>query len=335
MDATLYTGTGAGSLTVTNAGQFKPDLVWAKSRNTASQNNVLVDSVRGASIVLSSNLTDAEQALSSINPFNSNGFNANGTVANGYAQNVSGYTYVGWQWQAGQGTTSSGTGTGGITSVTQSVNTTAGFSIVTYTGSGSNGTVTHGLGVAPKMIIVKRRNNGTDNWRVYHASIGAGNILSLNATNASASSSATWNNTAPTSTVFSVGTESNTNASGSTIVAYCWAEIAGFSKFDSYTGNGSADGPFVYTGFRPKFLMFKRTDTTSGWYIHDSSRNTSNVVNLRLLPNTTDAEATVTTLDFLSNGFKLRTSDADRNASGGTYIYMAFAEHPFKTSNGR
>ena len=338
MDATLYTGTGAGALTVTNAGQFKPDLVWAKSRNTASQNNVLVDSVRGVSIVLSSNLTDAEQALSSINPFNSNGFNANGTVANGYAQNVSGYTYVGWQWQAGQGSTSSNT-QGSITS-TVSVSTTAGFSVVTYTGNSTSGaTIGHGLGVAPKMIIVKTRN-AVDNWAVYHSSTGATQYLQLNNTNASASSITLWNDTSPTSLVFYLGTNNDVNDSARTYVAYCWAEIAGFSRFGSYTGNGSTDGPFVYTGFRPKYLMVKCSSSTGNWVIVDTSRNTYNVTNLSVEANNSDAEQTGTsstmpTMDLLSNGFKLRTTSTGGNGSGTTYIYMAFAENPFKNSNAR
>jgi hypothetical protein len=332
MDATLYTGTGAGSLTVTNAGQFKPDLVWAKCRNTASQNHVLVDSVRGASIVLSSNLTDAEFAISSINPFNSNGFGANGTVNNAYSQNVSGQTYVGWQWQAGQGSTSSNT-SGSITS-TVSVNATAGFSVVTYTGTGANATVGHGLGVAPRMIIAKRRNT-TQDWGVYHASIGNTGALALNLTIATDTNIAYFNNTSPTSSVFSVGTGSAFNANTGTFVAYCWAAISGFSAFGSYTGNGSADGPFVYTGFRPKFVLVKRTDTTNDWAIIDTSRSAYNVSSAVLFPDLSDAEQASgnLTIDILSNGFKLRATST--NASGGTYIYAAFAENPFKNSNAR
>ncbi len=218
---------------------------------------------------------------------------------------------------------------------TVSVNATAGFSVVTYTGTGANATVGHGLGVAPRMIIVKRRNNGTDNWRVYHASIGAGNTLALNSTNASASSSVTWNNTAPTSTVFSVGTESNTNASGSTIVAYCWAEIAGFSKFGSYTGNGSTDGTFVYTGFRPKFIIIKTSSNVDSWYVLDTSRSTYNATNQRLFPNLSNAESSGDAIDILSNGFKNRSTTTINNLNGATYIYMAFAENPFKNALAR
>jgi hypothetical protein len=254
--------------------------------------------------------------------------------------NTSAATYVGWQWQAGQGTTTTGTGTGGITSVTQSVNATAGFSIVTYTGSGSNGTVTHGLGVAPRMIMVKWRSGGgltAQDWNVYHASVGATARLFLNTTAASATTSVAWNNTAPTSSVFSIGTGTDVNGSGASYVAYCWAEIAGFSKFGSYTGNASTDGPFVYTGFRPKFVLIKRTDSTSNWYLFDTSRDTYNVMKNELLPNSTNAEADNTRwIDTLSNGFKIRADNASQiNASGATMIYMAFAEHPFKNANAR
>jgi len=327
MDATTYTGTGTTQVLV-NQGQFKPDLVWTKSRSNA-YNNVLCDSVRGVAKGLFSDLTNAEDTASPtsyVQAFNSNGFSVN----IGTNSNANGATYVGWQWQAGQGSTSSNT-SGSITS-TVSVNATAGFSIVTYTGTGANATVGHGLGVAPSMMIIKQRNSA-QSWSVYHASLGATKRLYLNLTDAVETTTTAWNSTAPTSSVYSVGTSAATNGNGNTFVAYCWADVSGYSKAFSYTGNGSADGPMVYLGFRPTFVMFKRTDTTSGWYIHDSSRNTSNVVNLRLLPNTSDAEATVTTLDFLSNGFKLRTSDVDRNASGGTYIGMAWASNPFKNSN--
>jgi hypothetical protein len=332
MDATLWTGTGT-NLNVVNASQFKPDFVWIKNRSTTNYHN-LFDSVRGVQKAVYSNATDAEATeTQGLLAFNSNGFN----IGTNGGTNGSGNALVAWQWQAGQGSTSSGTGTGGITSVTQSVNTTAGFSVVIYTGSGSNGTVTHGLGVAPKMIMVKNRTTAGGNgiWRVYHTSLGGTKYINLNETTAATTGSTVWNNTDPTSSVFSVGTTGTVNDSGNNYVAYCWAEIAGFSKFGSYTGNGNADGPFVYLGFRPSFVMIKRSDTTGNWIIYDDARNTYNVVNLRLIPNTTDTEATVTTFDFLSNGLKLRTSDADRNASGGTYIYAAYAENPFKNANAR
>lgn len=325
-----YTGDGAASKTVvdTNAVSFTPDFVWIKGRSGATD-HALYDAVRGTTKDLVSNSTAAETTQSTgLTAFTNGGF----TIGNLAKLNTSGATYTAWCWKA-NGAGSSNT-SGSITS-TVSVNATAGFSIVTYTGTGANATVGHGLGVAPKMIIFKQRN-AVRGWIVYHASLAnASTVIYLNVTNAANTDATAFNATAPTSSVFSVGTSADTNQSTGTYVAYCWAAIAGYSAFGSYTGNGSADGPMIFTGFKPKFVMFKRTDTTSGWYIHDSTRNTSNVVNLRLLPNTSDAEATVITLDFLSNGFKLRTSDVDRNASGGTYIYAAFAENPFKNSNAR
>jgi hypothetical protein len=336
MDATLYTGTGA-TQSITNAGGFKPDLVWAKTRSTVSS-NLLYDSIRGVNVYLSSNQTAAEATLAnSLTAFNSNGF----TVGSDSNINGSGVTYVGWQWQAGQGTNTTGTGTGGITSVTQSVNTTAGFSIVTYTGSGSNGTVTHGLGVAPSMIIIKARagaDASTRSWSIYNKNLGNTSVIWLDLTSAvNTSRPLYWNSTSPTSSVFSIGTDTDVNRSSQTYVAYCWAEIAGFSKFGSYTGNASTDGPFVYTGFRPKFVLLKRTDSTSNWYLFDTARNTFNVMKDELLPNSTNAEADNTRhIDTLSNGFKIRADNASQiNASGATMIYMAFAENPFKNANAR
>ncbi len=254
------------------------------------------------------------------------------------ARNVSGQTYVGWQWQAGQGTNT--TNTAGTVTSTVSVNTTAGFSIVLYTGNGGAMTMGHGLGVAPKLIILKDRDIGRP-WPVYHGSLATNQYLILNTTAAAATSTSYWNNTAPTSTVFSVnGLEGNVGANGEKYVAYCWAEIAGFSKFGSYTGNGSADGPFIFLGFRPKFVMIKKTDSVTAngnWVIIDTSRNIYNVANLLLFPNLSDAETTVTAVDLTSNGFKIRASGAvtGLNLSGSNFIYMAFAENPFKNSNAR
>jgi hypothetical protein len=340
MDATLYTGNGSTQVIV-NQAQFKPDAIWIKTRSAGAYNHHLVDSVRGVTKNLRPNLTGAEDTVTDqVTAINSNGFTLGKDTA-GPADsevNVNGNTYVGWQWQAGQGSTSSNT-SGSITS-TVSVNTTAGFSIVTYTGNGTYpSTIGHGLGVAPKWIITKTRN-AASNWRSYHSVLGAGSFMEgLNNTNAAFSSSTIWNNTSPTSTVFTVGS-ADVNGNGTTYVAYCWAEIAGFSRFGSYTGNGSADGPFVFTNFRPKFVIVKRTDSTGDWYVIDSSRATYNQIGPGLNPNTSSAEFTLGSptggaLDFLSNGFKWRGTYVDMNASGGTYIFMAFAEHPFKNSNSR
>jgi len=329
MAATTYTGTGA-ALTVSNAVNgvsFQPDLVWVKSRSTA-ENNFLFDSVRGSAPnynYLSSNLTNAEATpgVSMLTAINSNGF----TLGTNGGVNTNAATLVGWQWNAGGSTV---TNTSGSISAQVRANTTAGFSVVTFTGTGSAATVGHGLGVAPQMVIAKTRN-GVNDWFVYTQARGATKTLYLNLTNAEGTTSAVWNNTAPTSTVFTVGTTFSTN----TCVAYCFAAVAGYSAFGSYTGNGSADGPFVYLGFRPRFIMFKRTDSTGSWFMEDSSRGTYNVMGPELYANNSDVETTVSRLDFLSNGFKMRAANAGDNANGGTYIYMAFCENPFKFSNAR
>ena len=325
MDATLYTGNLTGQ-SITNAASFKPDLVWIKSRSAATDNK-LTDSVRGATIALVSNSTAAETTdLTGMTAFNTNGF----TLGASTTYNNTGATYVGWQWQAGQGSTSSNT-SGSITS-TVSVNATAGFSVVKWTGNGTVGaTVGHGLGVAPAMIIVKDRSLARS-WPCYHKSIGNTGGIDLNSTGAASTGySQYWNNTSPTSSVFSVSTFTNENASN--YVTYFWAEIAGYSKAFSYTGNGSTDGSFVYTGFLPRFVLIKRTDTTGDWYMWDTARNTYDVITNTLLVNSSAAETSATSIDALSNGFKLRNTTAGFNASGGTYIGMAWATNPFKNSN--
>jgi hypothetical protein len=207
---------------------------------------------------------------------------------------------------------------------------------VTYTSnSGTVSTVGHGLGVAPSMLIFKNSTSAGTDWVVYHKDLGNTKALFLDLTNAATTSSTYFNNTSPTSSVFTIGSSNNLNNSTNAIVCYAWAEIAGFSKFGSYTGNGSTDGPFVYTGFRPKFVMFKRTDAVESWYIWDTSTTTYNAMTQYLVPNTTAVEGTFTFGDYLSNGFKVRNTAGGLNASGGTFIYMAFAENPFKNSNAR
>ena len=332
MDATLYTGNNTTN-NIVNAGAFKPDLVWVKSRS-ATYSNTLINSVMGLGSALFSDTTGAVTATSEYTSFNSNGFSL--TTSGSTASNVNAATYVAWQWQAGQGTTSSNT-SGSITS-TVSVNTTAGFSIVTYTTQASGtGTVGHGLGVAPKMIITKTRGV-TAAWVTYHASIGNTQYVSLNATTAATTDSTIWNNTSPTSTVFTLGTG---YAGSFTEVAYCFAEIAGFSKFGSYTGNGSTDGPFIYTGFRPKYIMRKCSSNPGygcRWEVLDTARSPYNQANANLSPNYSNAEDSTAAYwgtDILSNGFKLRNTDTEDNVSGQTYIYMAFAENPFKNALAR
>ena len=336
MDATTYTGTGATQV-VTNAGSMKPDFVWLKIRS-ASSNHVLINSTTGVTAYLNSNTTGAEQTSSDqFTSFNSNGFTLGANTTGGNT-NANGSTYVGWQWQAGQGTTSSNTN-GSITS-TVSVNTTAGFSVVTWTSPSvvtTAWTVGHGLGVTPAMTITKERG-AVSGWTVYHKSLGATKSLNLSSTNATTTSTGLFNNTEPTSSVMTFGGTGGTSYydTNTTQVTYAWAEIAGFSKFTSYTGNGSADGPFVYCGFRPKFILTKvSSGTTADWYIWDTSRNTYNAADAVLAPNTSAAEATPYYADILSNGFKIRNNYATWNGSGYTYIVAAFAENPFKNALAR
>ncbi len=306
---------------------MQPDFIWTKARNAAAGHRIS-DSVRGASggimLNLSSNSTAAENTDTAVTGIVSTGI----TLTSGNHPNNTGTTYVGWGWK-GNGAGSSNTA-GTITS-TVSANTTSGFSIVTYTGNGTSGaTVGHGLGVVPNMIIVKNRGAVTD-WLIYHTSLGATKSIAFD-TAAAITSSTRWNDTAPSSTLITLGTSSGVNGSTNTYVAYAFAPVAGYSAFGSYVGNGSADGPFVYTGFRPMFILFKQSSASGNdWYIYDAVRSTYNVATNRLFPNSSAAEATnFNTLDILSNGWKVRDSNSAWNASGATYIYMAFAESPFK-----
>jgi hypothetical protein len=329
-DVSTWSGTGS-NISVTNSGGFQPDWVWAKCRSNAGTNNILEDAVRGVNYWLASDSTSSESGLGSPGPitaFNSGGFSGDTSISG------SGRTYVGWQWKA-NGSGSSNT-SGSITS-TVSANTTSGFSVVTYTGTGSAATVGHGLGVALKMVIVKRRDAVND-WAVWQTSITGGQYLLLDTTGAVGTDSGIWNNTMPTSTVFSVGTSSNiSNAAGGTYVAYCFAPISGFSAFGSYTGNGSTDGTFVYFGFRPAYVMIKASSAVDNWVIMDVARNPYNAVNYWLQAESSAAEATLTPpqFDFNSNGMKLRGTSSTCNGSGVTYIYMAFAQNPFKYSLAR
>lgn len=337
-DATTYTGNGS-TQTITNSGSMQPDLVWIKNRSSASQDHTLVDSVRGIYRTIRSDTTGAELLETGFNvtAFNSNGFQVADNSAGGYNVNGSvGGTFSGasahvaWQWKANG---SAVTNTAGSITSQVSANASAGFSIVTYTGTGANATVGHGLGVAPKMVIVKNRSSAIG-WQVRHASVPVTQTLELQDV-AAAYNSAVWNNTAPTSSVFSLGTGLSINNNAQTYVAYCFSEVDGYSKFGSYTGNGSSDGPFVYLEFRPKFVMVKRTDSVGNWIIWDTVRNTYNATDYILYPNLSNAEGSGVPIDSLSNGFKIRDTSTSDNASGGTYIFMAFAESPFKNSLAR
>ena len=346
MAATLYTGTGAGSpqsiSNAVNTVSFQPGLVWVKARN-ATGNNAVTDSVRGAYLQLITQLANAEANYSpyGVTAFNANGFGVNDDNAGNYSVNgaagglYSGTppNYVAWQWKAGGTAVSNTAGT--ITSQV-SANTTAGFSVVTYTGNTTAGaTVGHGLGVAPGLILIKARASAYD-WTVYHSAIGATKYLILDGAYAALTDTTTFNNTAPTSTVFSLG--SAVWANSGTMVAYCWAPVAGYSAFGSYTGNGSTDGPFIYTGFRPRYVLSKASSAIEGWTIWDSSMNPTNGAQLEQVPNLASADISSSPrvyVDLVSNGFKLRNVSDNGNISGVTYIYAAFAENPLKYANAR
>ena len=319
----LYSGTNTPQ-SITGVG-FQPDWTWIKVRNVAD-NHFIYDSVRGATKFVHSDLANAEGTLTNgLTSFDSDGFSLGDSGSTNNASN----TFVSWNWLASNTTASNSDGS--ITS-TVSANTTAGFSIVSYTGTGANATVGHGLGAEPSVIFFKNRTD-VENWVTYHKPLFQNSFLKLNTTDASASNSAFMNGTSPTSSVFSLGTFNNNNGNGDSQIAYCFAEKKGFSKFGSYTGNGNADGPMIYTGFSPSFVMHKRTDTTNNWIMQDNKRVGYNADNRILKANLSDAEQGVHEMDFVSNGFKVRTTGAGSNASGGTYIYMAFAENPLVGTN--
>jgi len=322
----LYTGDGSADNDITGVG-FAPDWVWAKNRGAADAHWVL-DSTRGATKGLYTNGTAAENTQNHLISFDSDGFSV-GNQANGL--NTSSNNYVAWNWKANGGTTSSNTD-GSITSTVQA-NTTAGFSIVTYTGSGSAGSFGHGL-TSPKIIIIKDRDD-SNSWYFHTTAIdGSDDYVFLDQTTAKSNASAGYS--IGTSVYNMGGAGSVTNLSGTDYVAYCFQEIKGYSKFSSYTGNGNADGAFVYTGFRPAFVIGKKTSGADNWYLMDTKRLPFNSSDGdRVFPNLSNAESTDgPRIDFVSNGFKIKTAAGLFNDSGATYIYMAFAEHPFVSSKG-
>ena len=315
----LYTGDATSDRTITN--NFATEFLWLKERN-GTDNHQLWDKVRGDGKRLQSNLTNAESDTGTYIALTSNGFKVDGGTYNN-----NGSQYAAWQWLA-NGTGASNTD-GSITS-TVSANTTSGFSIVKWLNTASNPkSIGHGLGVAPKVLIVKNLNG--DAWEVYHESLGNTQRLGLNQTNASSSTS-NWNNTSPTSSVFTWNSGDPQN-----YITYCFADVQGFSKFGSYVGNGSSDGSFIYTGFKPAFLLVKSSSLIKNWYLIDNKRENYNPNHETsiLFANSSNAEQTLSdrAFDFLSNGFKLRGSDNDVNGSGSTYIYMAFAEEPLVGDN--
>ena len=319
----LYAGNGS-TQSITGVG-FQPDWVWVKCRNNGKHHSVY-DSVRGATKYLYMNLNYAEVTDSnSLTSFDSDGFSV-GTFGDVNAS----FNFSSWNWKANG--TSTTNPSGGTITTTASVNTTAGFSVFTYTGNGSAAHVAHGLGVAPTVVIIKVRST-TDHWFVKHPGIASNEYLYLNGDSAKVSGANAWSATNPDATKIYIGTDGGVNANGETYVCYAFAEKQGYSKFGSYTGNGNADGTFVYTGFRPAWVMIKKSSGTNEWGIWDNKRSTFNVTDDIIYANLDNTEATSNAngLDFVSNGFKIRASGDLFNGSSGSYVYMAFAEHPFVT----
>ena len=321
----LYTGTGSSNA-VTGVG-FQPDFIWGKSRDTADS-HFLVDVIRGATKHVRSDSDGAQfTRAQDVKTIDSDGF----TVGTDDLVNKNTTTFVSWNW-LGSNTTASN-GNGSITS-TVSVNATSGFSVVKWTGSGANATIGHGLGATPSMLLVKNAT-ATGGWRVWHQDLTSTQTLQLNTTAAVNTSAGQFNSSATfNSTVFSVGGEGDTNQSSQTIISYSFAEKPFFSKMSSYTGNGNANGPFVYTGFKPAFIIRKNINAADEWTLIDSTRSPFNPTNETLVPNSTAAGSTDWDTDILSNGFKPRTVESAHNGNGNTIIYMAFAENPFVTSTG-
>jgi len=319
----LYTGNGS-TQSITGVG-FQPDWVWLKQRSGSASSNKLYDAVRGTTKYIASNNTGAEGTESGVTSFDSDWF----TLGSAGGTNGNSETYASWNWKA-NGSGSSNTD-GSITS-TVSANTTAGFSIVTHTGNGSTATIGHGLGAVPKVIFSRKR--AVDNWFTYHHGLGNGKYVLLEATDAQATSSNVWNDTTPTSAVFTKGGPANENAA--TYISYCFAEKKGFSRFGTYKGNSSASGPFIYCGFKPALFVVKRYDASGEyWNVLDSKRNPENPADDFLYWSENLAEGVKTSkIDFVSNGIKIRGTDGAFNNSAGLYLYLAFAEHPFVSSNG-
>jgi len=322
----LWTGNGTDDRSITGVG-FKPDWVWYKERSNVGDHTVH-DVVRGAGERLFPADTSAESLdANSLQAFETDGFQiGTNSDVNGNTE-----TYVAWNWLADN--TSGSSNTDGSISSTVSANTTSGFSIVSYTGTGANATVGHGLGVAPSWIVIKGRNQ-TEDWTTYHISTGNTKNVILNSTAVPDTSTTYWQDTSPTSSVFYLGSSTRPNTSGGTYIAYCFAEKKGFSKFGSYTGNGNADGNFVYLGFKPAWVLVKNSSLGGeNWVLLDNKRDIDNPTNLALFPNLSDAESGTYPFDFVSNGFKIRDTSASYNRSGDVFIFMAFAENPLVGTN--
>ena len=321
----LYTGNASSSRDITGVG-FQPDFTWIKDRD-GTFSHILGNAVSGDNKFLSSNGTAAESTDSTkFRTFVSDGFQ----VGNHNGVNANSNDYASWNWLAGASQTLN---SGNVTSTVRA-NTTAGFSIVKWTGTADNILVSHGLGVIPKVVMIKNLSNGSAQWVVYHVGTGNTKACYLNTTATPTTASGFFNNFTPDATNFIVGSDTAVNGSGNSMIAYCFADVQGYSKFSSYTGNGSADGSFIYTGFKPAFVMMKCTDLARSWQMHNNKSDPFNSVTRRLFANLSDAEVSNTDLDFLSNGFKVRTTDLNMNGSGNNYIYMAFAENPLVANSG-
>ena len=332
----LYSGNGGGSNAITNDGNsnLQPDWVWVKER-TSTSSHALTNSNNGAGYILSSNNTNEQSSASAFSSFNSDGF----TVGSDGKTNESGQTYVGWQWKANGGNLTTVAESGSNVGYSRQVNTTAGFAIIKYTGIGSAAAVIHGMSATPSFFTVKRLTGNGYSWYTYHHKntiYPNTENLYLNNSDATTDMDTVWNDQYPTSTEIKLGTNAGVNADGVDYIMYAFAEKQGYSKFGSYVGNGNADGPFVYTGFKPGWLMIKRTSGSGWWNINDYKRNSYNLEGQLVAANEEDAQYGSNPVDMLSNGFKLRVPNAnsDQNENNSNYVYVAFAENPFVATNG-
>ena len=322
----LYSGNETGR-TLTGVG-FQPDFTWIKQRNR-SDPHILVDSVRGGTKELSVERISAEHTeAQGLQSFNSDGF----VLGTHVDVNRNSTTFVAWNWKAGG---SASNNTDGTVTVSLSVNTTAGFSVGTYTGTSANNTFGHGLGAIPDWLMIKNRSSGSRKWALWHKNLtGTNKYLAIDRSDGEQTDTATWQNTAHTSTVFASGGSGEVNQGSENFVCYAWTSIKGFSKFGSYKGNGNADGPMIYTGFKPAWIMTKQIDGSSSWILHDNKRDPINPIDEFFTAEEGDAVGDLDSFDLLSNGFKVRTSNGDRNSDTNTFVYWAFAESPIVNSNG-
>ena len=332
-DPTLYFNTvlyaGTGSEQTVSGVNFSPGLTWLKSRSNG-QPNVLSDSVRGGNKQLYTADTQAETTYGQyLKSFNSDGF----VLGTDSGINQSSQTFVSWNWKAGG---SASNNTDGNKTISLSVNTTAGFSVGTYAGTGQDSTIGHGLGAVPDWLMIKNRSSGSRKWQLWHNGLtGTNKYLAIDRSDAELTDSASWDNTAHSNTVWNTYGSGEANQNGENFVCYAWTSIQGFSKFGSYTGNANANGPFIYTGFKPAWIMTKQINGGSSWIVHDNKRDPINAVTEYFTVEEPDAAGTLAnSFDLCSNGFKVRTSNGDRNSSGDSFAYWAFAESPLVNSEG-